>query len=151
MIDTVAKKVVLILGRFTDTRKPVLIAIKDKLRDLDYLPVLFDFKLPAERNTVETITLLASLSRFIIADITDPLSVPQELGSILSGCSSVPVKPILQEGYEPWGMYDAIKCRPSVLELYYYPDVNELLASLKERIIVPAEEKVREMNLGKIT
>jgi uncharacterized protein YjbI with pentapeptide repeats len=93
VIDTVAKKVVLILGRFTDTRKPVLSAIKDRLRDLGYLPVVFDFDPPTERNTLETVTLLARLSRFIIADITEPRSVPHELAAIVPNLPSVPVMP----------------------------------------------------------
>jgi hypothetical protein len=29
--------------------------------------------------------------------------------------------------------------------------MNELLASLKEKIIAPTEEKINELNLGKIT
>jgi hypothetical protein len=48
-------------------------------------------------------------------------------------------------------MYDAIKCYPWVLELYYYKDMNELLASIRESIIVPAEDKVKELNFGKIS
>jgi hypothetical protein len=144
VIDTVAKKVVLILGRFTDTRKPVLIAIKDKLRDLGYLPVLFDFDPPAERNTLETVTLLARLSRFIIADLTEPRSVPQELISIVPVLPSVPVKPIIQEGHEPWGMYDAIRCYPWVLERYYYSDVDSLMNSLEANVIGPVIAKANE-------
>ena len=151
VVDTVAKKMVLILGRFTDTRKLALIAIKDKLRDLGYLPVLFDFKGPTTRNTLETITLLARLARFIIADITCPKSITQELTSIVPALPSVPIKPIIQAGVEPWGMYDSITVFPWVLELYYYQDVNELLASFEEKIIAPAEEKVKERNWGKIT
>jgi len=145
VIDTVAKKVVLILGRFTDTRKLVLIAIKDKLRDLGYLPVLFDFDPPAERNTLETVTLLARLARFIIVDLTDPQSVPMELGLIVPNLPSVPVKPILQEGHEPWGMYDSIKCYPWVLGLHYYSDVESLLNSIEEDVFGPAIAKVHEL------
>jgi hypothetical protein len=144
VIDTVAKKVVLILGRFTDTRKPVLNAIKDKLRELSYLPVVFDFDPPTERNTLETVTLLARLSRFIIADITEPRSVPQELASIVPDLPSVPVKPILQEGHEPWGMYDSIQCYPWVLGLQYYSDAESLLNSFEENIIDPAISKANE-------
>jgi uncharacterized protein YjbI with pentapeptide repeats len=151
VIDTITSKVVLILGRFTLERKAVLDAIREELRSRDYVPVIFDFDKPSTRNTLETITLLARMARFIIADITDPISIPQELVSIVPVLPSVPVKPILQKGHEPWGMYDAISCYPWVLELYYYPDMNELLASIKESIIVPAEEKVKELNFGKIS
>ena len=43
VIDTIAKKGVLILGRFTDERKAVLDALREELRKRDYLPILFDF------------------------------------------------------------------------------------------------------------
>src|SRR6266567_2073660 len=49
VIDTIAKKATLILGRFTSERKPVLEAIRRALRKYDYLPVLFDFEKPANR------------------------------------------------------------------------------------------------------
>jgi uncharacterized protein YjbI with pentapeptide repeats len=148
VIDTVAKKVVLILGRFTEDRKPVLTAIKDKLRDLGYLPVLFDFDPPTERNTFETVTLLARLSRFIISDITEPRSVPQELSDIVRFLPSVPVMPIIQEGHEPWRMYDSIQCYPWVLGLQYYSDVDSLLNSFEENIIDPAISKANELRAG---
>ena len=33
-----------------------------------YLPILFDFEKPKSRNTDETITLLARMARFVVAD-----------------------------------------------------------------------------------
>jgi uncharacterized protein YjbI with pentapeptide repeats len=47
VIDTITSKVVLILGRFTPERKAVLDALRDMLRERNYLPVLFDFDKPA--------------------------------------------------------------------------------------------------------
>lgn len=58
-IDAITTKVVLILGRFTDERMPVLQAIRDELRTRDYLPVLFDFDKPASRDLTETVSTLA--------------------------------------------------------------------------------------------
>lgn len=43
VIDTIASKAVLILGRFTTERKAVLDALRDELRKRDYLSILFDF------------------------------------------------------------------------------------------------------------
>ena len=71
VIDTITSKAVLILGRFTDERKAVLDALREELRKRDYLPILFDFEKPRSRDTDETITLLARMARFIIADISD--------------------------------------------------------------------------------
>ena len=79
VIDTITSKAVLILGRFTDERKAVLDALREELRKRDYLPILFDFEKPRSRDTDETITLLARMARFIVADISDAKSVLQEL------------------------------------------------------------------------
>jgi hypothetical protein len=62
---------VLILDRFTDERKVVLDALRDELRKRNYPPVLFDFDKPVSQTTDETITLLARMARFVIADISD--------------------------------------------------------------------------------
>src|SRR5579884_31661 len=82
VIDTIAKKVVLILGRFTPERKRVLDALRDKLREHNYSPVVFDFDPPESQDLTETVSILARLSRFIIADITDPSCIPQELYAV---------------------------------------------------------------------
>ena len=96
MIDTITSKAVLILGRFTDERKAVLDALREELRKRDYLPILFDFDVPATRDITETVSLLARMARFIIADLTDPSSIPKELEAIVptlpcpfSRCSKV--------------------------------------------------------------
>jgi uncharacterized protein YjbI with pentapeptide repeats len=74
VIDTIAKKAVLLLGRFTPERKAVLESIRDILRQKGYLPILFDFDKPQSRDLTETISTLAHLSRFIIVDLTSPSS-----------------------------------------------------------------------------
>ena len=92
VIDTITSKAVLILGRFTDERKAVLDALREKLRKRKYLPILFDFEVPATRDITETISLLARMARFVVADITDARSIPQELSVIvpdLPSCGKV--------------------------------------------------------------
>ena len=58
-------------------------ALREELRKRNYLPILFDFKLSARQNITETVTLLARMARFIIADLTDPSSIPKELEATL--------------------------------------------------------------------
>jgi hypothetical protein len=144
VIDTIGKKAVLILGRFTPDRMAVLDAIREALRQNGYLPILFDFEKPSTRDTHETIVTLAGLVRFIIADITDPKSIPQELTSIVSNLPSVPVQPLLQNGFEPWGMYDHIQGYASVLPLVRYENQETLLRALPLEVIAPAEAKANE-------
>lgn len=145
VIDTVTSKVVLILGRFTTERKAVLDAIRDALRGHDYSPVLFDFDQPASRDVTETVTLLARMSRFIIADITEPRSIPQELAFVVPDLPSVPVQPLLEGSATEYGMFEHFKRFPWVLELYRYKDRDDLLASLEAKVIAPAEAKVKEL------
>ena len=81
VIDTLTSKVVLILGRFGE-RKPVLDAIKEELRKRDYLPILFDFEGPKSRDLTETVSTLAHMARFVIADITDAKSIQQSFNAL---------------------------------------------------------------------
>ena len=99
-------KAVLILGRLTDERKEVLDALRDELRKRDYLPILFDFDKPTSRTTDETITLLACVARFVIADVPDAKSVLQELRAIVPDLPSVPVQPVIIASQEESGMFD---------------------------------------------
>ena len=145
VIDTITSKVVLILGRFTDERKAVLDAIRDELRKRDYLPVLFDFDKPSSRDLTETVRTLAHLARFIIADLTEPRSIPQELQAIVPGLA-VPVQPLLLEGSTgEYGMFQDLRKYDWVLEVHRYDSLEGLLASLGDRVIAPAEAKAKEL------
>lgn len=145
VIDTIAKKAVLILGRFTDERKTVLDAIRDELRKQNYLPIVFDFDGPASRDTEETISILSHLSRFIVADITEPRSVPAELAHVVEKLPSVAVQPLMLSSDYEYELFKHIKRYPWVLPVYLYDSQEMLLANLKEHVIDPAEAKAREL------
>ncbi len=145
VIDTITSKAVLILGRFTEDRKRVLDAIRDELRQRGYLPILFDFEKPAGRDLTETISTLAHMARFIIADITEAKSIPGELQAIVPDLPSVPVQPLLLTSEREYGMFEHIRRYPWVLDTYYYDDLDDVLASVEDKVISPAESKVREL------
>jgi hypothetical protein len=140
VIDIITSKVVLILGRFTPERKPVLDAIRDELRKRDYLPVLFDFEKPSNRDITETVSTLAHMAKFVIADITDAKSIPQELMAIVPNLPSVSVQPLLLASQKEYGMFEHFKRYPWILEPYLYEDQDRLLAALNEKVIGPAEK-----------
>ena len=145
VIDTIARKAVLILGRFTPERKAVLDALRETLRTQGYVPILFDFDRPSSRNVTETVRTLAHLSRFIIADLTDPSSIPYELAQVVPGLA-VPVQPILLEGKKAFAMFpDLPRTYHWALPIHYYTDQAHLLATLKEQVIEPAEQKAQEL------
>jgi uncharacterized protein YjbI with pentapeptide repeats len=145
VIDTIARKAVLILGRFTPERKAVLDALREALRTHGYVPILFDFDRPSSCNVTETVKTLAHLSRFIIADLTDPSSIPYELAQIVPGLA-VPVQPVLLEGNRAFAMFpDLPRTYHWVLSTYSYIDQAHLLATLQEHVIAPAEQKAQEL------
>jgi Pentapeptide repeats (8 copies) len=145
VIDTITSKAVLILGRFTDERKAVLDALRDELRKRDYLPILFDFNIPTTRDITETVSLLARMARFIIADLTDPSSIPKELEAIVPSLA-VPVQPLLEGSSRPYAMFRDYWKYDWVLPVYRYEGLEALLATLLEKIIAPAEDKVRALH-----
>lgn len=145
IIDTITSKVVLILGRFTLERKAILDAIREELRKRDYVPILFDFSKPDSRDFTETVTTLAHMARFIIADITDPQSIPLELQAIIPDLA-VPVQPLLAEGSKEFSMFrDLGRKYHWVLQVHIYKSLDDLCSSLGEKVILPAEAKVNEL------
>jgi uncharacterized protein YjbI with pentapeptide repeats len=142
VIDTITSKVVLILGRFSiPERKTVLNALRDELRKRNYAPVVFDFEKPTSRNTDETITLLARMARFVIADISDAKSVLQELRAIVPDNPSVPVQSIIVAAQDEPSMFDFFEAYPWFLKVYRYRNPTQLLADLDKRVIAPPEAK----------
>ena len=146
VIDTVGKKGVLLLGRFTEGRIAVLDRLRDELRKRGYLPIVFNFDKPETKDFTETVRLLAGLSKFVIADITNPKSAPLELQATVPEIM-VPFRPIIEEGEKPFAMLQDlwIKHRDWVFEPIYYSSVDALIASLDEKIIGPAEAKFAEL------
>ena len=144
VIDTVTSKAVLILGRFTPERKAVLDALREELRKHDYLPILFDFDVPADRDITETVSLLARMARFVVADLTDPSSLPKELEAIVPGLA-VPVQPLLEGAGRPYAMFQDYWKYDWVLPVHRYEGLEPLLASMAEKVIGPAEAKVKAL------
>jgi hypothetical protein len=144
VINSITTRAVLILGCFTPERKAVLDAIRDEIRKYNYLPILFDFNMPRNRDITDAVSLLARMARFIIADLTEPSSIPKELESI-APTLAVPVQPLLQGSKRPYTMFkDSWKYR-WVLKAHWYQGLNDLLPSVKEKVIAPAEAKVKEL------
>jgi hypothetical protein len=150
VIDTIGEKGVLILGRFTKERKEVLDAIREKLRALNFVPMMFDFEKPTQRDFTETIKTLAGMSRFIIADITNPKSSPLELQAIMPDYM-IPFVPIIHEDEEPFAMFRDLKEKYGewVLDVLEYDSVKSLLQVLEQAVVRPALEKGQQLLLKK--
>ena len=150
IIDTIGEKGVLILGRFTEERKAVLDAIRDRLRELGFVPMMFDFERPSQRDFTETIKTLAGMSRFIIADITNPKSSPLELQATMPDYM-IPFVPIIQEDEEPFAMFRDLKQKYGewVLDVLEYDSAAHLLQALEKAVVKPALEKADLLLLKK--
>jgi hypothetical protein len=139
VINTLTSKTVLILGRFAlPERKAILDALRDKLREYDLLPIVFDFDRPVDKDFTETIKTLASISYFVIADVTNPKSSPLELQATVPDYQ-IPFVPIIQEGELPFAMMvDLQKKYNWVLDTISYDSLDTLIEILKPHIIDPA-------------
>jgi uncharacterized protein YjbI with pentapeptide repeats len=144
VIDTITSKAVLILGRFPPERKAVLDAMRGELRRRHYLPILFDCEVPGSRDFTETISTLAHMVRFIIADLTEPSSLPKEFEAIVPTLA-VPVQPVMEGVTRPDAMFPDDWKYPWVLPVYRYDSLEGFVAALGEKVIVPAEVKVQEL------
>jgi hypothetical protein len=145
VIDTIGRKAVLILGRFTPKRKVVLDALRKELRKRDYVPILFDFDKPASQDLTATVSTLAHLARFIIADLSDPSSIPYELATVVP-TTPIPVQPILLSGCSEFAMFSDLRRRHHwVLPTHRYDTPGQLIADLDTWVIRPAETKVLEL------
>jgi uncharacterized protein YjbI with pentapeptide repeats len=150
VFNTLTSKSVLILGRFTiPERKTILDCLKDKLREYNLLPIVFDFDRPTDKDFTETIKTLASLSYFVIADVTNPKSSPLELQATVPDYQ-IPFVPIIQEGESPFAMMvDLQKKYDWVLKIVTYDSMETLIKVLKPLIIDPAMKKRQELRIIK--
>jgi uncharacterized protein YjbI with pentapeptide repeats len=145
VIDTITSKVVLILGRFTDDRIAVLRALRDELRAHDFTPILFDFDKPSSKDVTGTVETLARMARFIVADLTDPSSIPHELATIVPQLRTTPIQPLRLVGSGGYGMFDDFqKAYKWVLEVHEYVDSKTLIEDLP-KIIAPADEMAEQL------
>jgi hypothetical protein len=146
VIDTVGKKGVLLLGRFTEGRIEVLNRLREELRQRGYVPIVFNFNKPKMKDFTETVRLLAGLSRFVIADVTNPKSTPLELQATVPEIM-IPFLPIIEEGQEPFAMLTDlwIKHRDWVFQPLHYSSLDALVGALDKEIIEPAETRFDEL------
>jgi hypothetical protein len=84
------------------------------------------------------------MARFIIADLADPSSIPQELQAIVPHLAK-PAQPLLEGASRPYAMFRDYRMYDWVLPVHRYEGLDPLLATLAEKVIAPAEEKVKDL------
>lgn len=149
VITAVANKVVLILGRFSEpVRKAFLEELANAARSRGLLPVIYDFERPSEQDWTETVLTLASISLFVIADITDPSSVPLELQATVPNCK-VPFVPLHKKGLPIFSMFRNLQEFSWVLPVLQYEKESTPISAFDEFIFTPAVELRRRLNARK--
>ena len=154
VINTITSKGVLILGRFSDPqRKSVLDGLREKLREYDLLPMVFDFDRPTDKDYTETVQTLAGMSMFVIADLTNPKSTPLELEATVKQCK-IPYIPIIDISVDPHPFAMLVDLQKSfhwVLPTLNYESKEDLLddENLKTYVIDRAVAKREELRKAK--
>ncbi|MEQ8537070.1 MAG: hypothetical protein RIB93_06360 [Coleofasciculus sp. D1-CHI-01] len=89
------------------------------------------------------------MAKFVVADVTDPKIVLQELPHIV--CSvAVPVLPLLEKGSnEPITLPDLRVNHRSLLDTCRYEDINDLIQSFDEKVMASLQTKGEELSRRK--
>jgi hypothetical protein len=133
---------VLLLGRFSE-RKKFLEELSERLKQR-FIPIIFDFPRPDQRDLIETVLLLAGMSAFVIVDLTDTKSTPLELQTIIPNYA-VPIVPIILQGQDPFSMFTALRKFDWVLPLLTYDTPDNLFKGLQKAVIEPATAKAQSL------
>jgi uncharacterized protein YjbI with pentapeptide repeats len=150
LIETVTKKLVLLLGNFKEERMAVLKAISSELRGLGFLPLIFDFERPSTKDTTGTVETLARMACFIVADLTDPSSIPHELASVVPFLRTTPVMLLREKGATGYSMVeDFARSYSWVIPVHEYETSEVLLAQMPD--LVRHATEVAETLRGKVS
>ena len=109
------------------------------------MPILFDFDKPTSKDVTGTVETLARMARFVIADLTDPSSIPHELATIVPFLRTTPVLPFRLAGSGGFSMFEDLqRTYPWVLKTHEYQDSQSLISALPD-IIALADKKADEL------
>ncbi len=146
LVNAGSKTVVLILGRFNRRRMSILRRLAEELQTKGKIPIIFDFPGPEDRELSDTVRLLATLSEFIVVDLSDPRSVPLELQATIPGLM-IPVVPIIEDGRKVFAMFQDLERRYFwVLRPVAYEDKTDLASHVETAILKRVKKIQRQIN-----
>lgn len=147
-MNVFTEKNVLILGRFSPPeRKAVLDGLRVRLRQHGFVPIVFDFDGPQDKDLTETVQTLAGLSMFVIVDVTQPKSTPLEMEATVKQFK-LPFVPIIDVSVDerPFAMLrDLQQSFHWVLPVFGYDGPAELWRMLEPAVLQPARRKHAEL------
>jgi hypothetical protein len=90
------------------------------------------------------------LSRFVIADVTNPKSTPLELQATVPEIM-IPFLPIIEEGEKPFAMLEDLLIKYDwVFAPLYYSSLDALIGALDKKIIGPANDRFDELMVRRV-
>jgi uncharacterized protein YjbI with pentapeptide repeats len=143
VIGTVARKAVLVLGHFSPERKAFLDALRDALRQQDYLPIVFEFEAPISAVSLETLKILADLTRFILVEVTEAADLFPTVQAILPH-EEISIQPLFYGEALPSGISVDFQQYPQILPIHFYKDRDSLALSLQEMIPLLTRQTARK-------
>jgi hypothetical protein len=144
IMSELSRRRVLILGRFSKRRLAVLESIKAHLKahPNNYIPELFTFEKPGSVSLTEAIIGFAALSRFIIADLSEPRSVQAELQAIVPNFQSVPVVALINGTGKEYALFASLQNYKNVVSpTVRYRDLEDLLEKIDLQVVPLAEQR----------
>lgn len=148
IMSELTRRRVLILGRFSKRRLAVLEAIKKYLENHEngYLPELFTFDRPNSRDLREAVVGFAALSRFVIADMSEPRSALVEIADISRIFDSLPIVFLLNATGSQVASFENLPARRNIVEpAIRYRNIDDLVVKLGSDAVPRAESKLKEV------
>jgi hypothetical protein len=141
VLSDVASRTVVILGRFKPERKSILDFIRRRIATppSPYVGLVFDFEQPKDRTMLESVLRFAAVSRFVIADLSDPKWVLAELLQIVRNFRSLPIVPIIDAQQDEKDAIAEFEGYPWVHPVVRYRDLAHLERILESQVVEAAE------------
>ncbi|SRR5579875_273962 len=135
-------QLVLLLG--LPEREGILNRLRDALRLHHYATALFDWSRPTDRS-LEILSTLAPLVRFLLAEITDAPSLAGDLRVLVPELQAVPMQLLWHGALSQSQQHDCQSlCRSPWVLATQYQETDALLNTFSEQIINALEQKAQE-------
>ena len=118
----------------------MLDALRVALNKRGFVAVTFDFERPSGRDYMETVTAIAALCRFIVADFTNAKEVRAEVSQVHAQYRRVPIIPIAKVGARLPDTMANVFSADDLAGLVRYADIDDLVSRLPS-IIDQAEAR----------
>jgi uncharacterized protein YjbI with pentapeptide repeats len=145
LIETLATKLVLLLGRFKAGPKELLDRLFAAFRRRGYIPAIIDFKCAGSHSWDEVMLSVAMCAHFVVVDMTDAHAAFAEVPYILAS-RAVPIKPLIAIGAAEPSQFGGLRRRfAHLLPLFTYDSPESLIDNIDAAVIAPCEAELERL------